>query len=774
MKQMKKKLTRIIAIALAIAITLAMTAGCKKEGDNNIRGDANPPEQMFTSQYISLSDDINSIENLVHHGEKLYFTSTTSKYNNELFDSNYSSKIYTMSIDGNGIKELTDYTPQATVIADVGGGYQIDFMQIDKTGDIWIFERWRYGRYDLPADFDSENDYPTKYEYIDLESGTALRKLCSSGSELHSTSNFEYVKSIATDGNNNLYVLVNDYENTTLHVLDSNGSLQFELDIESTNADYLTCTPDGTVAFLSTITGDNGTNTKVLQTVDYNSKTLTDTVSIPQDTSQIHPAARSFDVIFSDAKSLYGFDIKTGKSEKLLTWLDSGVTIDKVDNIVMISEEQILCTSYSENRSGSGRKYEGIKYELITLTITQVSESITSSVLTLATFGDDHVREAVSVFNRTNPNRQIKVIDYSDYSTTDDYFAGMTKLNTEIIAGNIPDIIYLSGLPYSLYASKGLLVDLYPLIDADPDFNRSDFVDGVFRAAEIGGALYQIFTSFSVNTIIGNPAVLGSGTGWNMDEFKAVLDANPNADMPLGGGMHKDEFLRAAVSLNIDEYINWKAGTASFDTPDFLLLLEFINSFLDNPQPLLDGGLPPPESRYGGIDMDPIATGRQIMAEVNFHEFIVYPMRYKPLFGGDIVFKGFPTSKRAGNSLNIDIGSLAITTGTKDIDGAWQFLRMFLDKDYQLENYFMGFPTNKAAFNVLLDAAIPPISQEDVNQILALISSVSGTVGWQADMTLMNIITESAADYWSGKITAEDAARVIQSRASIYVAEQAG
>lgn len=43
----------------------------------------------------------------------------------------------------------------------------------------------------------------------------------------------------------------------------------------------------------------------------------------------------------------------------------------------------------------------------------------------------------------------------------------MTKLNTEILSGNVPDIFVTTDLPIAQYAAKGLLRDLYEFIDAD-------------------------------------------------------------------------------------------------------------------------------------------------------------------------------------------------------------------------------------------------------------------------------------------------------------------
>jgi ABC-type glycerol-3-phosphate transport system substrate-binding protein len=42
-------------------------------------------------------------------------------------------------------------------------------------------------------------------------------------------------------------------------------------------------------------------------------------------------------------------------------------------------------------------------------------------------------------------------------------------MNLDIIAGNLPDLIELSDIPFANFANKGLFEDLNPFIDADQE-----------------------------------------------------------------------------------------------------------------------------------------------------------------------------------------------------------------------------------------------------------------------------------------------------------------
>jgi len=63
-----------------------------------------------------------------------------------------------------------------------------------------------------------------------------------------------------------------------------------------------------------------------------------------------------------------------------------------------------------------------------------------------------------------------------------------------------------------------------------------------------------------------------------------------------------------------------------------------------------------------------------------------------------------------------------------------------------------------------------PITQEEADQIIALVDSMSTSRDWDWDLWV--IIREGIDDFVSGRNSAEDTARIIQSRASIYMAEQ--
>ena len=147
-----------------------------------------------------------------------------------------------------------------------------------------------------------------------------------------------------------------------------------------------------------------------------------------------------------------------------------------------------------------------------------------------------------------------------------------------------------------------------------------------------------------------------------------------------------------------------------------------------------------------------------------------------------------------------------ITSACADKDGAWQFLSMILSEDYQLN--MDSFPVNKAAFDTLLEEAqeikyerdangnykldengerirevtgaytdgtntydiYSGISKEYAEDIKALVASTTKVPDF--DQSVIDIVTEEAQAYFAGQKSVDEVAKLIQSKANIYVNEQ--
>ncbi len=116
---------------------------------------------------------------------------------------------------------------------------------------------------------------------------------------------------------------------------------------------------------------------------------------------------------------------------------------------------------------------------------------------------------AVRDFSSLYPEYQVEFVDYeAQYGEQADQ-----QLLMDLLYGQSPDLLFVNGLPFEVYARQGLLEDLHPWIDADETLSRSDFTQNLLRALETNGALYRLPQTYLLETAIGLPETVGGEAG---------------------------------------------------------------------------------------------------------------------------------------------------------------------------------------------------------------------------------------------------------------------
>ena len=226
------------------------------------------------------------------------------------------------------------------------------------------------------------------------------------------------------------------------------------------------------------------------------------------------------------------------------------------------------------------------------------------TVLTLATMNlDGDMQRMIVKFNRNNPNYRIEISNYSEYNTEEDYEAGLTKLNTEIMAGNVPDILNLDGLSTGKLAARGILADLMPYLNNDEELKDQMF-DNVLKALMSDGKLYRTASSFNIETVMGASSIVGDQPGWTLEEYNAALKTMPAGCEPFSQGTTRDTILSSCLSMEMNKLVDWSTGVCAFDTPVFTDILRFANQFPKD----MDW-----ENMEGEDDTARISSGRQML-----------------------------------------------------------------------------------------------------------------------------------------------------------------
>ena len=115
---------------------------------------------------------------------------------------------------------------------------------------------------------------------------------------------------------------------------------------------------------------------------------------------------------------------------------------------------------------------------------------------------DQTLQQAVSAYQKAHQDVFVKYevgMSGENGLTAED---AIKALNTEIMAGNGPDVIMLDGLPIESYLAKGILADLSENLKAVEE--KEEFFDNITRVYEEDGKIYAIPTRFRIPLLMGN------------------------------------------------------------------------------------------------------------------------------------------------------------------------------------------------------------------------------------------------------------------------------
>ena len=684
------------------------------------------------------------------------------------------SAIFRVDLATGEVQELTGYAPAGE------GEVSISALAVSEDG-LWVLEEVQQALPENLGEVDGGelvtllSQGPASRRWRRLDAETAQWEMESLDvAELARGLDGE-VLGTAMDASNRLYISTGQ----SLAVLDSGGNPLFTVKGQNLGGQLVPLS-DGTVGVL---TWDG-----ILRTVDPEAKDWGPSHTLSGNPAGLYPGEGERLACYSSGDSLYA--CTASGPQRLFSW--SGADVDR--------SQVRSFTFLSDGRGAALVAEEGwpVKYQVALLSPAEEGEEKT--VLTLATLGlDSGTRTKILNFNRTSEKCRIEIRDYSEFNTGDDPSAGRTKLNTEIIAGNVPDLLDAS-MDIRQYAGKGLLEDLWPYIDSDPDIGREGIVEPVFRAAQTGGKLYQVFPRFAIQTAAGAPDIVGDKMGWSLEQLRAALKKLPEGARILEEYETRDTVLDTLLSQNLDAFVDWEQGTASFDSQAFRDILDFCAGF-------------PAGERGGAADMTAsvaaspesrVMSGEQLLLPVSLGDVSSIQL-YRELLGGGVTFVGYPAEKGSGSSFIVE-GALAMSAACKDKEGAWSFLRTLLLPGED-DPFFDAFPASRPAFERVLRESMEaeyakdenghpitgadgepilentmicvvngrmivlgPATQEDVDQLMALCEATEVLSG--RDGQIWSIVQDCAAACFAGDRTVEETARAVQSRVELYLGER--
>jgi ABC-type glycerol-3-phosphate transport system substrate-binding protein len=562
--------------------------------------------------------------------------------------------------------------------------------------------------------------------YIPQEMGGTLTRADEQGTTLVTLAWDGYINAMASDNQGNLVILGDG-----LSVLDCQGTTLGTISGNSGYVEQLYTAEDGTILaeYMDTMA-----NQRTVYAVDTQTMTLVET-------QEEIPA------------------LEDGN------WTEKGLAESAVYKAFSLPDGTLLVAE----EIGNYTNLEGLQLYRVPQDYSIQTEEKT--VLTLAGYhiSQGSIGQQVAAFNRESTGYYIELMDYDQYDTQDDYSAGAERLLYDITTGELPDMLVVDAsvsVSVADLAQKGYLADVGSRMEADSDIDITDYFQNVLEAAQVDGTLYSIIPSFYVETLAADRAVVGDVASCDLTDALGWQEENPGRT--VFSSLSPDMVLRRLLWTYQAQWMP-ADGTCHFTEESFLSALKFVASV---PTPTYD------DAYYAARDADR-ASGNFLFAELsigglgNFFDPVAY-------WGERTTFVGYPTPSGNGSIIQ-PAQELCIFADSADVSACWEFLKSFLTLDYQqtVEAEGLGLPIRKSALtrltedDITLLAQAYGVSQETIENLeTQAIQTIENASVLSGGASVFSILWEEAQSYIAGDKTAEQAAENIQSRVSLYLAEQ--
>lgn len=807
---MKKMASAALAVLMAASSLTALSSCGKKEPVLEKR------TNVYSGTEIMMPEGVDYVQNIFSAGNNIcmmynkVYTVTYNELGNEVErvpgyawddqletegwyqDYQTSNYIGMLSID---TQELTETLVDLNENSETDNTY-INSMACAPDGTVWaLITKWEYNE-DYTESTTTYTLCPIDVATGEMSEGILLNTaLVNAGLD---ESNM-YLNGFSITENGTIYVNAE----TAVIGIDTSGTFKEKIELDADgwmNGMY----PSGNKLYVRFYPNSGAQMIKVIengQVTDFSSDALKD---ILQNDYNIYG--------FTESKMYYGtstgvsvYDFTTDTGTEIMNYINSDIDSSNTNNIVILPDERIAMVQ----TDWSGEVTKTSVAVLTKVPDEQIQEEI---ILELGCVNTDYyLNKAIISFNKQNNGVRISVREYSQYNNEENDWSGAaTQFNNDIVTGNVPDIILLSSqLPVESYFQKGIFTDLNQFIE-DPEIgvNRADYLDNIFKACEVDGKLNSIILSFTLSTLAAKSQYVGTEPGWTLEEMMNAINTMPEG-MAAFLEYSRQNILENFFTYSMDTFVDWDTGETYFDDAGFIEFIKFLETC--------------PEKGYWETLYPNDGTEYEYNEELEKEYSERYDLRFYKDYSlfymtsisnftrimnirgqfatNDITFVGYPTSEGTSNGATIiPQTELAISSKSLAQEEAWSFIKYVLNDETYNKNMW-AFSTNigrledKKAnakdeyyyyeqteddlawykeyysedYYEYMKTRSQPLDEATIDQTMELIRGA--TKIQRNDSALLDIINEELSAFFAGTRSAEETAKIIDSRASIYVSE---
>ena len=440
----------------------------------------------------------------------------------------------------------------------------------------------------------------------------------------------------------------------------------------------------------------------------------------------------------------------------------------------------------------------------------------------------DGTEEAVKVctigiidYNGLPEDLNLLIAKYSE-GPNDTYFQikeydNIANLNLAILSGEIGMVITPNQFALNHYVKQGILA---PLEEVAPKlFEKDVLITSIVDAARIDGTCYYLPRYFKIQgENITDPSLLKDGNLFEsrQEYYDFITENDPGYFKKATPGELFEVFGR-----DLDEWIDWETNTAHFDDGTFEAMLEFCNQggTQDEVDQYMNWLWSSAESQYA---RDWIVGTFELHDTVEGYRFTdvkkaqVYQESFAEAEGVNWVQVDFPMPSRVHDGYEIVAENFfAVVDHEETRSAAGDFLMWLFGENvdetftetiqWGISLGMVNFSINKNETDLclhrLLNAYVDPDEEvakirKDTDHSEIFLSNIRTglliqnlqcgeeqyEITWDyinnadhyqyANNELFDVMKKEAASYFSGTITAKQAADYVQNRISLYLAEQ--
>ena len=753
---MKKIRRAVLCAVLVLCMVLPLTA-CQKKSKETATIDKNTiyREELIN---VNLPATVN-IYNCVFKTDKIYF------YGYDYNQTDSTAPIWgNVGYDGSDLKINKIESPNSW----------IEYFVVSDEGNVYM------------AYSETIEDYSDPENYI-YESSYCLKELDSTGKEIASVDlkekyGAEWVRDLKPIPGGNILLVTGDkfiVFDKSLKEVKSKGYDMFD--------GTLYVIKDGSLAVSS---WDESGNKLYRFNVDKFERGEEIQLPFSLTNYNVREGGGKYDFVFTDSTQLYVYNIGDSSITTLMNFVNSDLLTYGFSSIMPVDDTTIYgyYNYYDEYSEGMSNARFG-KYTKVDPDSIPEKKLLSLGCLWV----DSEVRKRVIDFNKNSSEYRIVINDYSVYDTEDDWNAGVNKFNSDIASGQAPDIVIANNSDtIHNYITKGLFVDLTDYIKNDAEIDYDDIFPNLITACSYNGKLYEVVPSFTITTVAGKKSVLGDRKSWTMEEFMQFKNAL-QPGMRMFADTTRESMLYNMLSANVGDYMDFGKGKCYFDTPEFISLLEYLKEFPKSEEMYTD-------DYWESYDYESAESAyrenKVVLCPTSIYDIRDTKYLIRGTFGEEVTFIGYPCKEGNGSAI-IPSTSIAISSKSAYKDEAWSFVRYYLTDEYQ-NNMGWGIPASMKVFDERAkdaqnkpyytdesgnkveyddtyfingqEVVIKPLSAEEVAEIKDFVKSVDRISSYNDEIS--NIITEDAEPFFAGQKSAEEAAKVIQSRVNIYINEK--